>query len=57
MEPSESALRVLSTMFDADGFDGDERLGPAHTITASRPSEDCGCHTERKMRPLKKGQF
>ena len=57
MEPSESALRVLSTMFDADGDnDGDERLGPAHTITASRPTE-CGCHNERKMVPLGKEQF
>lgn len=44
-------------MFDADGADSDEHLGPAHTITASRPSEDCGCHNERTMKPLKKGQF
>jgi len=44
-------------MFDADGdSDGDERLGPAHTITASRPTE-CGCHNERKMKPLGKAQF
>lgn len=45
-------------MFDADG-DGDERLGPAYTISASRPSEDCGCgcHNERKMKPLTKAQF
>lgn len=58
MEPSESALRVLSTMFDAaDEGDGEERLGPAHTISASRPGEDCGCHSERKMVPMKKAQF
>jgi hypothetical protein len=58
MEPSESALRVLSTMFDAEDNDREERLGPAHTISASRPAEDCGCHNERTMRPLgKTAQF
>ena len=59
VEPSEAALRVLSTMFDAAGEGGDEDHGhhASHTITASRPAEDCGCHTERKMVPLTKRQF
>jgi hypothetical protein len=57
VEPSESALRVLSTMFDAASEgDTDERLGPAYTISATRPAEDCGCqHVERK--PMSRGQF
>lgn len=59
MEPSESALRVLSTMFDAaDEGDGEERTGPAFTISASRPAEDCGCQHSGGMKPLgKEAQF
>lgn len=56
MEPSESALRVLSTMFDTDGGDSDERLGGAQSIGATRPAEDCGCQHVTK-RPLKQRQF
>ena len=53
MEPSESALRVLSTMFDTT--DGDEEHGhhAAHSIGASRPGEDCGCHSETRMVPMR----
>jgi hypothetical protein len=54
VEPSVPTT-VLSTMFDAQD-DGEERLGGAHTITASRPAE-CGCHNERRFVPLKPEQF
>jgi hypothetical protein len=58
MEPSESALRVLSTMFDAADEGGDDEHGhhAAFKITASRPVE-CGCHNERQMVPMSRAQF
>lgn len=58
MEPSDAALRVLSTMFDAADEDtGPERHGGAFTIGATRPAEDCGCHNERKLVPMGGKQF
>jgi hypothetical protein len=53
MEPSESALRVLSTMFDTVGGDEEHGHHASHKIGASRPAEDCGCHSETRMVPMR----
>jgi hypothetical protein len=43
-------------MFDAEDGDDTRHYG-AHKIGATRPAEDCGCHNETRMVPLKKEQF